>query len=73
MAYYDGRQYSSRPSAGYNPDYYYPPSRHQTDVVRHHRDGSVESFEAVHRDYPPADYGYEYGYGYGREHNAETA
>ncbi|OJK00409.1 hypothetical protein ASPACDRAFT_118652 [Aspergillus aculeatus ATCC 16872] len=63
MAYYDGRQYSSRPSAGYNPDYYYPPSRHQTDVVRHHRDGSVESFEAVHRDYPPADYGYEYGYG----------
>ncbi|RAL11473.1 uncharacterized protein BO97DRAFT_443830 [Aspergillus homomorphus CBS 101889] len=62
MSYYDGRQYS-RPSAGYNSDYYYPPSRHQTDVVRHHRDGSVESFEAVHRDYPPADYGYEYGYG----------
>lgn len=68
MAYYEDRQYRrprDRHGRGYAKEYYYgedPYDARGHEVMRR-RNGSDDSIEEVHRDYPKSDYGYEYGYG----------
>ncbi|PLB43869.1 hypothetical protein P170DRAFT_430878 [Aspergillus steynii IBT 23096] len=71
MAYYEDRQYRrprdrhGRPPGGHAKEYYYDedPYGGRAHEVMRRRNGSDDTIEEVHPEYPKGDYGYEYGYG----------